>query len=204
MAITVLVLAVLPFFMPVMQSCGGGKKEMVEVEFDPETSYTLKETHIESYVSDSGITRYKIEAETWLMYGKAKEPFWFFPDGVYLEKFDTLFNIEASIKSDSAYYYERRKIWELDGNVDISNLEGVRFQTQQLFWDQNREKIYSDSFIKITKGENINYGVGFVSNQDMSVYEIFNPMAEFFIVQGTAAPDSAAVVASDTTVISDN
>lgn len=171
----VLLTVVVPFGF--LFSCGGEKKEMVDIDFDPETSYTLKETDVETYVSDSGRTRYKIITDTWLIFGKAKEPYWFFPDGVYLERFDTAFNTEASIKADTARYFERRKIWKLDGNVDISNFKGERFQTPQLFWDQNVEKIYSDSFIRVSKGDKINTGIGFSSNQDMSIYKIYNPGA---------------------------
>ncbi|MDR2915416.1 MAG: LPS export ABC transporter periplasmic protein LptC [Tannerella sp.] len=175
MAILLLTIAMpLSFF----ASCIREKKDTVEVIFDPQTSHTLKETNVETLISDSGVTKYKLIAATWLMFGKASEPYWYFPDGVYLEKFDTMFNVEASIKADTAYYYERRKLWELNGHVDISNLKGERFQTSQLFWDQNKETIYSDSFIHISKGENINTGIGFRSNQDMSIYEIYNSSAD--------------------------
>jgi len=135
---------------------------------------------VNTLVSDSGITRYKVIAQTWLIFGQAKEPYWFFPDGVYLEKFDTVFNIEASVKADTAYYYERRKLWKLEGHVDISNFKGERFQTSQMFWDQNSSSIYSDMYIRITRDmdEFVNEGIGFRSNQDMSIYQIFHPTAE--------------------------
>jgi len=162
-------------------ACGGDKKDMVDISFNAQSSYTLKETNVETFVSDSGITRYKVITQTWLIFGKANEPFWYFPDGIYLDKFDTVFNTEASIKADTAYYYERRKLWKLDGNVDVSNFKGERFQTQQLFWDQNKESVYSDSFITITKGENVKTGQGFRSTQDMNDYQIFHSTGEYTI-----------------------
>ncbi|MDR0743616.1 MAG: LPS export ABC transporter periplasmic protein LptC [Tannerella sp.] len=175
----VLIMIVMPFYFLV--SCGGEKKEMVEVTFDPETSYTLKETNVNTLVSDSGITRYKVITDTWLMFDKASEPYWYFPDGVYLEKFDTAFNIEASIRADTARYFQRRGLWQADGHVDISNTEGVRLETSQLFWDEKKETIYSDSFVKITKGEDVNTGIGFLSNKDMSEYTIYNSTANFAV-----------------------
>ena len=159
-------------------SCLKDNKDMVEVVYDPQTSYTLKETNVKGVVSDSGRIRFKYEAPTWLVFGKASEPYWFFPDGVYAERFDSTLQVEASIKADTAYNYERKKIWELKGNVDISNLKGERFQTSQLFWDQNKEEFYSDSFIRITNGESVNTGIGFRSNQDISIYEIYNSTAD--------------------------
>jgi LPS export ABC transporter protein LptC len=159
-------------------SCKNDRQEKIEVTFNRDSSHTLMKTNVNALVSDSGITRYKVIAQTWLVFGQAKEPYWLFPDGAYLEKFDTVFNVEASIKADTARYYERRKLWKLDGHVDISNTKGERFQTSQMFWDQNNGTIYSDSFIRITKGEFYNDGIGFHSNQDMSIYKIFHPTAE--------------------------
>ncbi len=166
----------MPFYF--LASCAGEKKEIVEVMFDPETSYTMKETNIEMFISDSGITRYKIITDTWLVFGKASEPYWYFPDAAYIEKFDTVFNVELSARADTARFYQRRGLWQLDGNVDISNAEGVRFETSQLFMDQNKEICYSDSFIVVTKGEKVNTGIGFWSNIDMSEYDIFNSTAD--------------------------
>jgi LPS export ABC transporter protein LptC len=157
-------------------SCKKDEQEQIEIAFNPDSSYTLMRTNMNALVSDSGITRCKVIAQTCLMFGQAKEPYWLFPDGVYLEKFDTVFNVETIIKADTAHYYERRELWELDGHVDISNNKGERFQTSQMFLDRNN--IYSDSFIRITKGENYNDGIGFRSNQDMSIYDIFHPTAE--------------------------
>jgi LPS export ABC transporter protein LptC len=159
-------------------SCNRDKKEMVDVFFDPQTSYTFKEMNVETLVSDSGVTKYRLKTQTQLMFGKASDPYSFYPDGIYLEKFDTAFNIEASLKADTAYHYERRKLWEANGNVDMTNLEGHRFQTSQVFWDQQNKTIYSNSFIRFTKGEMVQTGSGFHSNEDLSVYTIFNATAE--------------------------
>jgi len=157
-------------------SCNKEKNETVDVEFNPQTSYTYKSKNSYSLISDSGITRIKLVTQTWLMFGKASEPYWYFPDGIYLEQFDTLLNVEASIKADSAYYFERRNLWEAKGNVDITNFQGKRFQTEHVFWDRQNKTVYSDSLITITEGDKVTTGsAGFRSNQDMSVYQIFTP-----------------------------
>ena len=181
-------------------SCFREKQDMIDVDFDPQTSHTLKETNVVSLISDSGITRYKFITATWLIFGKASEPYWFFPDGIYIEKFDTLFNIETSIKADTAYNYERRKLWEAKGNVDITNFEGKRFQTEQLFWnDQDKDfPFYTDSFITIIDGDNISMGYGFRANQDLSFAEIYNASGEYAVeTQRSAAADSIPSAASD-------
>lgn len=62
-------------------SCSKEHKEVVDVEFDPDKTYTMKATDVSSLISDSGITRYRLKAKEWQIYGKAAEPHWYFPRG---------------------------------------------------------------------------------------------------------------------------
>jgi LPS export ABC transporter protein LptC len=160
-------------------SCSKEKKEVVEVAFDPETSYTMRTINASELISDSGIIRYRANAAEWLVFSKAAEPYWYFPEGLYLEKFDTLFQAEATIKSDTAYYYQKKELWKLVGNVEIKNPEGEYFETSELYWDGIEEKIYSDKFIRIEQKDQIITGIGFESNQNMTKYKIFNSSGIF-------------------------
>ena len=62
----------------------------------------------------------------------------------------------------------------------MCNLEGARFQTEQIFWNQQDEifPFYSDSFVHITQGESSRSGIGFKANQDMSIYHLYKTSAE--------------------------
>lgn len=175
-------------------ACSQEKKDVVDVTYDPEKSYTMKATQVNTLISDSGITRYRIEAAEWLVYGKAKEPYWYFPEGIYVEKFDTLFHSEASIKADTAYYFDKKGLWHLIGNVEVESLQGEQFDTSELFWDQKKEKVYSDKYIRIQQKEQIITGIGFESNQNMTRYKIFNSQGEFPVEDTPKSPvDSVQV-----------
>ncbi len=179
-------LAVVVMLLLFSASCGKEHKEVVEVEFDPDKTYTMKATDVSSLISDSGITRYRLRAKEWQIYGKAAEPHWYFPDGIYVEKFDTLFRTEASIKADTAYYYDKKGLWELIGNVEVESLQGEHFETSQLFWDQKEEKVYSDKYIRIEQEDKIITGIGFESNQDMTQYKIFDSQGVFPVSEAPA------------------
>ena len=153
-------------------ACGGEHKEVVEVTFDPETTYTMKTTGVISLISDSGVTRYRANAKEWLVYGKAKEPCWYFPEGIYVEKFDSLFQTEASIVADTAYYYDKQGLFRFIGQVEVKSLQGEHFETEELFWNQKEDKVYSDRFIRIEQEDKVITGVGFESNQNMTRYTI--------------------------------
>ena len=162
-------------------ACSGKDKKLAEAIAENDTLPSMKSLGVTTLISDSGITRYKIVAEEWLIHDKKNPPYWAFEKGVYLEKFDTLFRVDASIKADTAYYHEKKKLWELRGHVQILSQRGDRFQTDLLFWDEKKEKVYSDKFIQIEQEDKVIKGYGFESNQDLSEYEIKNTTGIFTI-----------------------
>ena len=155
-------------------SCGGKKKEVGAAITERDSLPVMKTVGVSTLISDSGITRYRMKADEWLMYDRKVPPYWAFEKGIYLEQFDSIFKVEASIKADTAYYYNTRKLWKLMGNVDIKNRKGERFETELLYWDEGNQKVYSDKKITITQPDKIIKGVGFDSNQQMTVYVIRN------------------------------
>ena len=180
-----------------MLSCGGEHKEVVEVTFDPETTYTMKTTGVVSLISDSGVTRYRANAKEWMVYGKAKDPYWYFPQGIYVEKFDSLFQTEASIKADTAYYFDKQGLFRFVGQVEVKSLQGEHFETEELFWNQKEDKVYSDRYIRIEQSDKIITGVGFVSNQNMTRYTIRESRGVFPVETTSPAPPSAEEQAAD-------
>lgn len=189
---TTLAVVVMLHFLMAVTSCGKEKREVVEVAFDPETTFTMKATDVASLISDSGLTRYRLNAKLWLVFDKAKEPYWSFPEGIYVEKFDTLFRTEASIEADTAYYYTKKELWHLIGNVNVESLKGEHFETSELFWNQKTEKVYSDKYIRIEQEEKVITGYGFESNQNMTQYRIFKSAGIFPVSESN--PDSTAIV----------
>ena len=59
---------------------------------------------VTTLISDSGVTRYRVNTEEWLIFDKKKPSYWAFEKGIYLEQFDSLFHVDASIKADTANY----------------------------------------------------------------------------------------------------
>ena len=134
---------------------------------------------VTTLISDSGITRYRIEAPQWLVFDKTEKPYQEFPQGIYLEQFDPDLRVQASLQADYAYYDEPAQVWTLRGRVHALNRKGEQFDTQELNWNQQTHRIYSDSSIHITRKKSIIEGVGFESNEEMSKYTILNPTGVF-------------------------
>ncbi len=162
-----------------LAACQKEVKLTAEAVEDRASMPGLDASVVTTLISDSGITRYRISTQTWQIYDKATPVYWEFPDGIYLEKFNTDLEIEMWLRSDYAYYNEDAQIWELRGHVKSMNTDSEFFETPQLFWNQRTERIFSDSAITITRDESIIEGVGFDSNQELTKYTILNPTGVF-------------------------
>lgn len=139
----------------------------------------LRTDSVSTLISDSGITRYRIEAPQWLIYDKTDPPYQEFPDGIYMEQFDPDLAVQASLKADYAHYDENLQIWTLRGNVHALNRKGEQFDTPLLQWNQKTHRVFSDTTIHITREKSIIRGVGFDSNEEMSQYTILHPTGVF-------------------------
>ena len=169
-------------------SCSGDKKEFVKGFEDIKAVPSMVSDSVTTLVSDSGRIKYRVFTQKWEMYDKAKDPYWFFPQKVHFERFNDEMKVESVIECDTARYFTRRKLWELKNNVKITNLQGDKFETQSMYWDQRQQIVYSDSFIRIEQEKVILSGIGFQSNQEMTKYTIFKPNGP--ILLDSDKPDS--------------
>ena len=59
-------------------------------------------------------------------------------------------------------------------NVVVENITTQEvLETEKLFWDQKRQKLYTSSLVKISSPEKIIYGDSMVANEDFTHREIF-------------------------------
>ena len=163
----------------VLPGCKDDGKLGVASRIDPKKMPTMSTVDVSTLISDSGITQYKIVSPLWNVYDEVDTPYWNFPKGIYLQKYDRKFNVIASVAADSAKYFRMLNLWKLDGNVELKKEPGELFLTQQLFWDQRRNRLYSDSFIHIETPDRMLEGLGFESNDRLTKYTIRRPTGIF-------------------------
>ena len=144
------------------------------LDLDPAKMPTMVSHNVQTLLSDSGTTRYRITTKTWLAYENREDPHWIFPDGLIAEELenDANFNVKMSMKCDSAYYDEEKRLWSLNSMVTITKSDGSKIETNQMYWDRKANKYYSDSFIRMQQADKILEGHGYVSNDDMTNYTV--------------------------------
>jgi len=52
-------------------------------------------------------------------------------------------------------------LWELRDSVVVINENNDKLETELLFWNQEKDRIYSDRFVKMTSEDVVSQGIGF-------------------------------------------
>lgn len=171
-----------------LSACSKKKQPMTDAITDRDSVPIMITHDVSTYVSDSGVVRYKIITEEWKVYDRLDPSRWTFEKGIYLEKFNNDLSIDATIAADTAYYYDQEELWELRGNVHIENVQDEQFDTPLLFWNQKAKRVYSEQSIRIRQQKRIITGIGFTSNQDFTNYTIKQTQGIFPIKEEQTSP----------------
>lgn len=123
--------------------------------------------------SDSAKLKIKLLAPQMQIYEKeVKEKLTIMPKGVFVVFFDNNERQTTTLKADYGVRYENSQRMEAKYNVEVVNQQGEKLNTERLVWDEQKKKITSDAFVKITTAKQIILGKGMEANQDFTQYEI--------------------------------
>ena len=152
-----------------------------EAAVNPEDSVSVMTTFgVNTLISDSGVIKYRIVTERWDVNTVRQPSRWEFMKGVFFEQFDEQFHVQAYIQADTAWYYDQKKLWHLRGRVRIRNImNGLIYQSEELFWDGIKHELYSNVFSKVTTPERSMEGTRFLSDEQMRHYTVSNSKGSF-------------------------
>ena len=95
-----------------------------------------------------------------------------FKNGLKVKFFDVYGKKESELNADYAIVDDENDLMLAEGNVVVRNVEGDILETEKLNWNQQKEEIFTDDFVKITTKNEVIFGEGLVSNQNFSKYII--------------------------------
>ena len=147
-----------------------------------ESTITLQGDSIIHIDSENGHRKLLLKAPRIEQYGLAAEPYTEFVKGVSFTTYDdTTLTVSSTLVADYAILLEKQQLWEAKGNVRVQNSEGRILETEQLFWNQKLEKIYSNEESKIIDGGNIIIGTGFEADQEFKDYTLRRPKGKLLV-----------------------
>ena len=154
-------------------ACDEPSQTPVDVEKYRKNEPTQEIYGITYYYSDSARLKAKLVAPHILEKKENKEPVIHVDRGLRLEFYTSSGAKESELTSNRAILYNQRNYAEAHENVKVSNVNGDRLETEKLIWDKQKDKIYTDAFVKITTSKEILKGYGMESNTAFTNYKIF-------------------------------
>lgn len=153
-------------------SCGDKK---ITAEVNTEMLVTQRSDSLVQIKSHNGVKQYYFKTPLLERYELASEPYMEFKKGVWVETYKDSTGVrESMLEADYAINYEKRQLWEARGNVVAVGANGQTLYTEQLFWDQRMERIYSNVDSKIVQGDEVFVGEGFESDDKLEKWVFRN------------------------------
>ena len=175
-------------------SCQGQKEHTASAIHDRDSVSMMTSYGVNTLISDSGVIKYRIVSERWEVNTVRHPSSWIFEKGIFFEQFDEKFHVQAYVQCDTAYYYDQLRLWELRSRVRILTKSGIRFTSEQLFWDERSHELYSNVFSHLVTPERELQGSYFRSNENMTKYYVSNSKGSFeksdFDGGASSEPDS--------------
>jgi len=144
--------------------------------------------------TENGILKMRVEADKMERYHEDTLSYELFPDGFAVFMYEADGKLETTIFSDQARhlkYNNGSEIWQAFGNVRVRNeIKNETMETDTLYWDREKETIYTDCYVKMYSKDGFMQGYGMISEQRVNNTIIKKPFDTYaYIVQ-----DSTEVV----------
>ena len=167
------------FPMSLFTSCGEPAEHTAPPIYDRDSASMMVSYGVNTLISDSGVIKYRIVTERWDVNTVREPSRWTFEKGVFFEQFDEKFHVQAYVQADTAWYFDKKKLWHLRGRVRIRNVNGLIYQSEELYWDGMRHELYSNVFSRVTTPERTMEGTYFLSDEQMTHYTVSNSKGSF-------------------------
>lgn len=126
---------------------------------------------VQLYHSDSALVRTHLVAKRQIEFGNGDQEF---PEGIDITFFDEDGEITTTMRADRGYYTNKDNIYRGEGDVRVHNLEKEqKLSSEELFWDPNAKKIYTEKFVTIQERETLFNGTGMEADESFNEYKLF-------------------------------
>lgn len=136
------------FIVTMLFSCQNNYSEIQKLSYSKRFPVGEAENMFLVY-TDSGKVKSTLRSPYSKDFSNQKFPFMEFPNGIILEFFDEN-NNKSVVTSDYAILYSDTRLVDLQGNVVLNTHDGNVLEAPQLFWDQDREWIFTEGEFKMS------------------------------------------------------
>lgn len=168
---------IIPAFVGIIMlfaSCNRSDIEKINAITSELNAPSVSVTNTEIIISKNALIEVKVKSKQINQYADIEEPYTEFPEGLFVQFYDSTQTVTSSIKANYCIYDQTKQLWTAENDVVAVSDVGDTLNTEFLIWDEKKGKIYSDTYVRITNSDGIIHGTGFEANQDLSDIKIKN------------------------------
>lgn len=121
---------------------------------------------VEILYSDSAMVKVRVTGPLMYYYTGSADLRQEFPQGVEVSFLDRLGQPTSVLTARYGIRKENAGLIIVRDSVVWQSAQGERLTTDELTWDERRQKVYTDHFVVVTRPDEILYGRGFEADQD--------------------------------------
>lgn len=151
-----------------LMTAGCENDDAAIAEWTKKVALTEEARNVEAFFSQNGTLKAKLRAPLML---RAREDTVYteFPNTLHVDFYDTTAKRESWLDARYGNYFENLNKVLLRDSVVVINTKGDTLKTQELWWDQNAKKFYTDKPVAYTSAlRNIFGSEGMEASQDLS------------------------------------
>ena len=141
------------------------------------TGPIVETTNVVILFSDSARLKFKLRAP---LEQKYEQGDMWYRRGVLLTFYDHAERVQNTLRGNIGHFDKGKNLYHVRGHVQVeSAVNKQKLDTEELFYDQNKQRIYTDQFVRIETESEVLTGTGLTANQDFSRYTILHPTGTF-------------------------
>lgn len=160
-------------------SCGGEQPKLADMEEYQGPAF--ESTGVEVLMSDSTLLKVKLTGARQLQHQNGDLEF---PEGIKVIFYSRTGMAISEITAQEGFKAADENIYRARGDVLVRDLvEKKNLSSEELFWDPDKQLIYTDKFVTIETQEELVLAEGLKAPQDFSTYELINPRDSEIIIR---------------------
>jgi LPS export ABC transporter protein LptC len=172
-------IAIVPLISILLLGCDNKDEKILKTDLQNLPALTVRE--FETVYSDSGRIELRMRSPILEQYDNTEDPYSEFRMGIHVDVYDGQPEPTGSVTSKYAKYTKSTNVWELKDSVVVINENSDMLETEVLYWDQKKDLIYSDRFVRFTNEDQIVMGTGFESDPHLRKRKIKKVSATIYL-----------------------
>ncbi|HKK42133.1 MAG TPA: LPS export ABC transporter periplasmic protein LptC [Bacteroidales bacterium] len=142
---------------------------------------SLSAKNFETVFTDSGKVQLILSSPLMEQYDNKETPYTEFRKGIKVTLFKGIEDTVGEVTAKYAKYTQKENLWELKDSVVVINKDHDKLETELLYWNEDKDLIYTDRFVKISSTDQIIQGYGFESDTHLEHRKIKKVSATIYL-----------------------